>query len=70
MRESLQHEKVALMAYCDLLKNGKDSNRQEPGIQAVFLEEYERKMIIQEEMHLNEVSKILHKPGEIKLFRA
>ena len=50
MRESLQHEKVALMAYCDLLKNGKDSNRQEPVIQAVSLEEYARKKIIQEEM--------------------
>ena len=50
MRESLQHKKVALMAYCDLLKIAKDSNRQEPVIQAVSLEEYARKMIFQEEI--------------------
>ena len=70
LRESLQHEKVALMAYYDLLKIAEVSNRREPGVRAVLLEEYAREMIVQEEIHLDEVNKMLRKPGEIKPFRA
>ncbi|PKM11594.1 MAG: bacterioferritin [Gammaproteobacteria bacterium HGW-Gammaproteobacteria-3] len=56
LRESLEHEKLALAAYNDLLDlvNGRN----------VLLEEYARRMIAQEEMHLGEVRKMLKKPGE------
>ena len=51
LRESLAHEKVALAAYYDLLKIAEG--------QSVLLEEYAREMIVQEELHLDEVNKIL-----------
>jgi len=35
---------------------------------SVFLEEYARKQIAEEEMHLGEVNKMLRKPGEIARF--
>ena len=56
LRESLDHEMLALSAYNDLLElvNGR----------SVLLEEYARRMIAQEEMHLGEVRKMLKKPGE------
>ena len=56
LRESLDHEMLALSAYTDLLAlvNGRN----------VLLEEYARNMIAQEEMHLGEVRKMLKKPGE------
>ena len=56
LRESLDHEMLALSAYHDLLElvNGRN----------VLLEEYARGMIAQEEMHLGEVRKMLKKPGE------
>jgi len=37
---------------------------------SVFLEEYARKMIAEEEMHLGEVNKMLRKPGDIEPFKA
>lgn len=60
LRESLEHEKAALQCYYDLLKivEGK----------SVLLEEYAREMIVNEELHLNEVNKMLRRPGEIKPF--
>ncbi len=36
---------------------------------SVFIEEYARKMIAEEEQHLGEVNKMLRKPGEIARFR-
>ena len=36
---------------------------------SVFLEEYARKMIAEEEQHLGEVNKMLRKPGEIERFK-
>ena len=55
MRESLEHELLALSAYNKLLTlvEGK----------SVLLEEYARRLISQEEMHLGEVRKMLKKPG-------
>ena len=35
---------------------------------SVALEEYAREMILLEEMHLDEVNKMLRKPGEIEPF--
>ena len=63
LRESLSHEKVALAAYYDLLKVSEETH-------SVLLEEYAREMIVQEELHLDEVNKMLRKPGEIEPFRA
>jgi bacterioferritin len=60
LRESLEQEKSTLEAYYDLLKltEGK----------SVALEEYAREMILLEELHLDEVNKMLRKPGEIRPF--
>jgi bacterioferritin len=60
LRESLEQEKSTLDAYYELLKltEGK----------SVALEEYAREMILMEEMHLDEVNKMLRKPGEIAPF--
>ena len=55
LRESLEHEQNALAGYYQLLKivQGK----------SVLLEEYARDMIVEEELHLDEVNKMLRKPG-------
>lgn len=60
LRESLGHEQKSLAAYYDLLKvvEGK----------SVVLEEYTRDMIALEELHLDEVNKMLRKPGETAAF--
>ena len=62
LRESLAHEKVALTAYYDLVKVAEE-------IHSVLLEEYAREMIVQEELHLDEVNKMLRKPGELEPFK-
>ena len=61
LRESLEHEKAALAAYYDLLKVAEGSS--------VLLEEYAREMIVQEELHLDEVNKMLRKPGDVGTFK-
>jgi len=61
LRESLEHEKTALAAYYDLLKLSEGHS--------VLLEEYAREMIVQEELHLDEVNKMLRKPGETAPFK-
>ncbi|NOT83922.1 MAG: bacterioferritin [Methylococcaceae bacterium] len=55
LRESLDHEMLALSAYTHLLElvNGR----------SVLLEEYARRLIAQEEMHIGDVRKMLAKPG-------
>lgn len=60
LRESLAHEKTALAAYYDLLKITE-------GV-SVLLEEYAREMIVNEEMHLDEVNKMLRRPGDTAAF--
>lgn len=61
LRESLEHERLALQGYHDLLKitQGK----------SVLLEEFAREMIVEEEMHFDEVNKMLRRPGELAPFR-
>ena len=59
--ESLEAEKHGLALYKQLLELVRD--------RSVFLEEYARKMIAEEEMHLGEVNKMLRKPGEIERFK-
>ena len=60
LRESLDQEKTTLAAYYELMHvaTGK----------SVALEEYAREMILLEEMHLDEVNKMLRKPGAIEPF--
>lgn len=60
LRESLEQESTTLAAYYELMKitEGK----------SVALEEYAREMILLEEMHLDEVNKMLRTPGEIEPF--
>lgn len=62
LRESLAHEQTRLGAYYALLSAVEG--------QSVLLEEYAREMIVQEEMHLDEVNKMLRKPGEMAPFHA
>ncbi len=58
--ESLEAEKRGLELYYQLLALVKDKS--------VLLEEFARKMIAAEEMHLGEVNKMLRKPGEVRAF--
>ena len=60
LRESMEHEKVALAAYFELLKLVANKS--------VLLEEYAREMIVSEELHLDEVNKMLRKPGDVHPF--
>lgn len=60
LRESLENETEARKYYYKLLEtvNGK----------SILLEEYARELIMQEEMHEDEVNKMLRKPGEIDVY--
>ena len=60
--ESLEAERTGLALYKKLLDLVRD--------RSVFIEEYARKMIAEEEQHLGEVNKMLRKPGEIARFKA
>jgi bacterioferritin len=60
LRESLEHEKAAVAAYVELLRLAE-------GV-SVLLEEYARDMIVGEELHLDEVNKMLRKPGDVQPF--
>ncbi len=62
LRESLDHEKSALALYYKLLHLAEG--------ESVLLEEYARAMIAQEELHLDEVDKMLRKPGDVKPFHS
>jgi bacterioferritin len=57
LRESLEAEAAGLALYHDLLELVRD--------RSVLLEEYARRMISAEEMHADEVRKMLRKPGEL-----
>lgn len=61
LRESLAHENTALAAYYDLLKIVEGHS--------VLLEEYAREMIVSEELHQDEVNKMLRRPGETAAFK-
>lgn len=60
LRESLEHEQSSVDAYYELLKASEGKS--------VLLEEYAREMIMAEELHLDEVNKMLRKPGDIQPF--
>lgn len=61
LRESLLHEQSALAVYYHLLKIAEG--------QSILLEEYAREMIVKEEMHQDEVNKMLRRPGETAAFK-
>jgi bacterioferritin len=56
LRESLEHETLARAAYYKLLAIVEGKN--------VLLEEYARELIVDEEMHADEVNKMLRRPGD------
>ena len=62
LKESLEHETAAKALYYDLLKlvEGK----------SILLEEYARDLIVQEEMHTDEVNKMLRDPGSLSPFNS
>lgn len=60
LRESLEQETTTLGAYYELLTQVEGKS--------VALEEYAREMILMEEMHLDEVNKMLRKPGAMEPF--
>jgi len=60
LAESQAHERVALGHYNDLLDLVEG--------RSVFLEEYARRMIHEEERHYDEVDKMLRKPGDTGSF--
>ncbi len=55
LREALEHEKEGLALYRELLDLVEG--------RSVFLEEYARRMVFEEETHVGEVEKMLRKPG-------
>lgn len=57
LRESLEHEQEALDLYKSLLDLVDDRD--------VMLEEYARRMIAEETMHMSEVDKMLRAPGDV-----
>ena len=59
LRETLQAEHVALALYTDLLELVAGEN--------VALEEYARQLIAAEEEHIDEIDKMLRKPGEVEM---
>jgi bacterioferritin len=62
LRESLEHEQTALNAYYELLKVAEAGG-------SVLLEEYAREMIVEEELHSDEVNKMLRRPGDVGAFK-
>lgn len=60
LRESLEHEGRAAKSYYKLLDLVKDKS--------TILEEYARKMIYTEELHQDEVNKMLRNPGDLQPF--
>ena len=62
LRESLEHEKQSLACYYQLLELAEKAK-------SVLLEEYARELITEEELHLDEVNKMLRAPGDIAAFK-
>ncbi len=61
LRESLEHEKSAIAKYYELLKAAEGKS--------ILLEEFAREMIVGEELHLDEVNKMLRKAGDVQAFK-
>ncbi len=61
LRESLEHEKTAIAKYYELLKASEGKS--------ILLEEFARELIVGEELHLDEVNKMLRKAGDVHAFK-
>ena len=61
LNESLKAENEGLTLYKQLFELVRD--------RSVLLEDYARRMIAEEELHVGEVNKMLRKPGEIERFK-
>lgn len=61
LEESLQHEKESLCFYYQLMELAQQSK-------SVLLEEYARSLIVEEELHVDQVNKMLRSPGDIEAF--
>jgi bacterioferritin len=59
--ESLEAERTGLALYRELFELVRD--------RSVLLEDYARRMIAEEELHVGEVNKMLRKPGDIDQFK-
>jgi len=55
LEESLEHEQKQLALYYELLKNTQDD--------IIWLEDFSRTLILEEETHISEVEKMLKAPG-------
>ena len=62
LNESLEAERAGLALYKELFELVRD--------RSVLLEDYARRMITEEELHVGEVNKMLRKPGDIDQFPA
>ena len=62
LMESLEAERAGLALYKQLFELVRD--------RSVLLEDYARRMIAEEELHVGEVNKMLRKPGDITQFQA
>src|SRR4030095_6148602 len=62
LNESLEAEKAGLALYKQLFEIVRD--------RSVLLEDYARRMIAEEQLHVGEVNKMLRKPGDIDQFKA
>ena len=60
--EALEAEKAGLALYRQLFDLVRD--------RSILLEDYARRMIAEEELHVGEVNKMLRKPGDINQFQA
>lgn len=69
LRESLGHETMALAAYYDLLKISTATHPYTSGVLSVLLEEYAREFIVAEEMHLDEINKMLRRSSDMNAFK-
>jgi bacterioferritin len=58
LREAMEHEQEGVDAYRKLLELVKDKD--------VTLEEYARKMVHDEEVHISDIEKMLRRPGKLE----
>lgn len=58
LAESLEHERNSLVLYYDLLELVRDKS--------IWLQEYAEGLILEEEMHIAEVEKMMRKPGDLE----
>jgi bacterioferritin len=63
LRESLEHERASLEQYYALLELSLEG-------ESILLEEYARELITAEELHVDEVNKMLRNPGDVKPYKA